>query len=119
MSPTSGTIEPFGEVVVDVVVQTTGRNARANPYVASFEIHSDDVCVCRRQSVEMAIEVVITAKTSAENSYIQVLDATTVEASGELVFRIIPVRSTFLLRCASVSSLRVCACRCRLMTRAW
>ena len=91
-SPTSGTIEPFGEVVVEVVAQTTGRNARATPYIGSFEIHSDDVCVCREQTVEMAIALVVTAEVSATNSYLQVIDATTVEAAGDLVFRIIPVR---------------------------
>ena len=92
VTPTSGTIEAFGETVLEVVAQTTGLNARSTPYVASFDIHSDDVCVCRAQSVEMAIELVVTATTSAENSYVQVLDAANLEAAGDLVFRIIPVR---------------------------
>ena len=92
VTPTSGTIEAFGETVLEVVAQTTGLNARSTPYVASFDIHSDDVCVCRAQSIEMAIELVVTATTSAENSYVQVLDAANLEAAGDLVFRIIPVR---------------------------
>ena len=95
VSPASGTIEPFGESVVEVVAQTTGLHAREAQYRASFDIHSDDICVCRPQSIEMAIKLVVTAEVSAVNSYLQVLDATTVEAAGDLVFRIIPVRSLF------------------------
>ena len=94
--PTYGTIEPFGEVVVEVVAQTTGLNAREMPYRGRFVIHSEDVCVCRGQSIEMAIELVVTPEVSAANTYLQVLDATRVEAAGELVFRIIPVRRTLL-----------------------
>ena len=104
VSPTYGTIEPFGEIVVEVVAQTTGLSARQKPYLASFELHSEDVCVCREQSVEMTIELVVTAEVSAVNSYLQVIDSTTVEAAGELVFRIIPVRLT-LLSCIARPSL--------------
>ena len=92
VSPNSGTIDPFGEIVVEVVAQTTGLSARQAKYVGRFDIHSDDVCVCRGQSVEMAIELVVTAEVSAAHSYLQVLDATSVEAAGTLVFHIIPVR---------------------------
>ena len=96
VSPISGTIEAFGETVVEVVAQTTGLNAREAPYAASFELYSNDVCVCRDQSVEMTIELVVTAETSATNSYLQVIDEANVEAAGELVFRIIPVRPDML-----------------------
>ena len=111
MSPISGTIEPFGETVVEVVAQTTGLNARVTPYVARFDIHSDDVCVCRDQSVEMTIELVVTAETSASKSYIEVIDAANIEASGEIVFHIIPVRRTLLPCVVFVASLRMCAHR--------
>jgi len=105
-SPTSGTIEPFGETVVEIVTHTTGLNARQAPYFASFVIHSNDVCVCRDQSVEMSIELVVTSETSAANSVIEVLDASDVEASGELVFRIIPVRRTLLRVALTLLSVR-------------
>ena len=116
-SPTSGTIEAFGETVVEVVASTRRLNARQKSYVASFDIHSDDICVCRDQSVEMAIELVVTAETSAANSYVQVLDAANVEASGELVFRIIPVRPFCTNYCFAVdralqASRHVSAHRC-------
>jgi len=96
VSPTSGTIEAFGETVLEVVAQTTGLNAREIPYRGRLAVHSDDVCVCRDQSVEMSIELVVTAEVSAANSFLQVLGATNVEAAGDLVFRIIPVRRTLL-----------------------
>ena len=60
----------------------------------------------------MAIELVVTAEVSAVNSYLQVLDATTVEAAGELVFRIIPVRLTLLSALYALASLSICARRC-------
>ena len=91
MSPASGTLEAFGETVVEVIVQSTGLNARENPYTASFDIHSDDVCVCRDQSIEMAIELVVTAETTAANSYVQVLGAANAQAAGELNFHIVPI----------------------------
>jgi hypothetical protein len=123
VSPTSGTIEAFGEIVVEVVAQTIGLNARVTPYVASFDIHSDDVCVCRDQSVEVAIELVVTAEMSAANSYIEVIDPANVEASGELVFRIIPVRIVKLPKRFAVAlrfpfTERLCAPMRRLTTRA-
>ena len=89
-SPTFGTIEPFGEMVVEVVVQSTGLSSREASYTARFEIQSDDVCVCRPQSVEMSIELVVTAETSAAKSYVQVLGAANAEAAGELNFHILP-----------------------------
>ena len=97
VSPTSGTIEAFGETVVEVIAQTTGLNSREAPYTASFVLHSDDVCVCRTQSVEMAIELFVSAEASAIKSYLEVIDGANVEAAGELAFRIIPVRRTLLL----------------------
>ena len=111
VSSASGTIEPFGEVVVEVVAQTTGLNARETSYIGHFDIHSNDVCVCRDQSIEMSIELVVTAEVSAANSNIEVIDAANIEASGELVFHIIPVRHTLLSCVVSVVSLRICAHR--------
>ena len=97
MSPTFGTLEPFGEMVIEVVAQSTGLNARETPYIASFELHSDDVCVCRDQSVEMAVELVVTAETSAAESYVRVLGAGNAEAAGELDFHIVPIDEEGLL----------------------
>ena len=120
VSPTSGTIEPFGETVVEVVAQTTGLNARETKYEAFFDLHSDDVCVCRLQSVEMSIALVVTAEVSAVNSYLQVLDATAVEAAGQLVFRIIPVRRICChLSCVHRPRFTDTLGVRRLMTRAW
>ena len=96
-SPTFGTIEPFGEMVVEVVVQSTGLNSREASYTARFEIQSDDVCVCRDQIIEMAIELVVSAETSAAQSYVQVLSASNAEAAGELNFHIVPVDKEGLL----------------------
>ena len=59
----------------------------------------------------MAIELVVTAEVSAANSNIEVIDAANIEASGELVFHIIPVRHTLLSCVVSVVSLRICAHR--------
>ena len=95
-SPTSGTIEAFGETVIEVVAPTRGLNARQEPYVASFELHSDDVCVCGSQSVKMSIELVVAADTSAANSIVQIIDPENVTADGELLFHIIPVRRAHL-----------------------
>ena len=136
VSPTSGIIEPFGETVVEVVAQTTGLNARERAYKAFFDIYSGDVCVCRDQTIEMALELVVTAEVSAANSYLQVLDATTIEAAGQLVFRIIPVRLALLSCMAHLYSASFqCAAPCcrslhaprftdnlgvpRLMARTW
>ena len=91
ISPTFGTVEPFGETVVEVLVQSTGLNAREIPYVARFEVYSDDVCVCRAVSVKMAIELVVTADASAIRSYVEVLGAANTEAAGTLNFNMIPV----------------------------
>ena len=96
-TPDSGTIEPFGEIVVGVVALTPGLNARQAAYTAMFDIHSDDVCVCRDQTVEMAIELVVTAETSAANSYVRMLGAANAEAAGELNFHIVPVDKEGLL----------------------
>jgi hypothetical protein len=95
-SPTSGVIEAFGETVVEVVVSTRGLNARDAAYLGFFNIYSSDVCVCREQSLEMAIELVVTAETSATNSLVEI-DSNNVEASGELRFYIIPVDAEGLL----------------------
>ena len=103
VSPPAGTLEAFGEIVVEVTAQTTGLSARQQPYLASFDLHSDDVCVCRPQSIEMTIELIVTAEVSAVKSYLQVLDVATVEAAGEMVFRIIPVRLMLLSRMARSS----------------
>ena len=120
MSPISGTIEPFGETVVEVVAQTTGLNARERAYKAFFDIYSGDVCVCRDQTIEMALELVVTAEVSAANSYLQVLDATAVEAAGQLVFRIIPVRRICChLSCVHRPRFTDTLGVRRLMTRAW
>ena len=96
-SPTSGTIAPFGEVVITVIAFTRGKNARMAAYLGAFEVFSEDVCVCRRQSIEMAIELIVTAETSAGNSYVEVLDAANVMASGELNFYIVPLDNEGLL----------------------
>ena len=96
-SPTSGTIAPFGEVVITVVAFTRGMNAREATYHGAFDVFSEDVCVCREQSIEMAIGLIVTAEMSAENSYIEVLDAASVVASAELNFYIVPVDSEGLL----------------------
>jgi len=85
-SPTSGTLTPFGEVVITVVAFTRGKNAREAAYRGAFEVFSEDVCVCRAQSIEMAIELIVTAETSAANSCVEVLDAANVVASAELNF---------------------------------
>ena len=90
-SSTSGTIDPFGEVLVQIVTQSTGLGARATPYVATFLLHSDDVCVCRDQSVKVTIELVVTAETSAANSYVELLGSSNAEASGAINFNIAPV----------------------------
>ena len=90
-SPTSGTIPPFGEVVITVVAFTRGKNAREATYRGAFEVFSEDVCVCRDQSIEIGIELIVTAETSAANSYIEVLDAANVVASAELNFYIVPM----------------------------
>ena len=110
-SPTSGTIEAFGEAVLEVVAPTRGISARQKPYVASFELHSDDVCVCRDQSVKMGIELVVAAKTSASNSVVQIIDPNNVTADGELLFHIIPVRphTLPLLCCWGLHSSQLCA----------
>jgi hypothetical protein len=91
-SLTSGTIEAFGETVIEVVASTRGISARQAAYTASFELHSDDVCVCRDQSVKMGIELMVAAETSASNSVVQIIDPENVTADGELMFHIIPVR---------------------------
>ena len=90
-SPTSGTIEPYGERLIKVLARTAGLNARSAPYVAAFALHSESVCVCRDQTVEMAIEIIVSAETSAEKSYVEVLHSDRVEAADQLVFRIIPM----------------------------
>ena len=91
VSPTYGTIEPFGEVVVEVVAQTTGLSARQKVYGASFEFYSDDVCVCRDQSVEMSIELLVKADMSVANSFVQIIDPDNVRAGGQLRFLITPI----------------------------
>ena len=96
-SPTSGILDPFGEVLIEVVTSSAGLNARDAPYTAMFQLHSDDVCVCRGQTVQMSIELVVTAATSAANSYIEVVDPNNAEASGELNFGIFPVDDEGLL----------------------
>jgi hypothetical protein len=90
-SPSAGTIEPFGEVVVTVVALTRGITARAPHYTTQFALFSEDVCVCREQSVEMGIMLVVTATTSSHNSYVELLGSNSVEAADELKFYIIPV----------------------------
>ena len=96
-SPTSGTVEAFGETVIEVVAPSRGLNARQKPYVASFELHSDDVCVCRSRSVKMSIELVVAADTDASTSIVQIIGPENVTADGELVFHIIPVRHACVL----------------------
>jgi hypothetical protein len=39
-SPTSGTIEPYGERLIKVLARRAGLNARSAPYVAAFALHS-------------------------------------------------------------------------------
>ena len=91
VSPTYGTIEAFGEVVVEVVAQTTGLSARQKVYGASFELHSDDVCICRDQSVEMSIELLVKADMSVGNSFVQIIGPDNVRAGGQLRFLITPI----------------------------
>ena len=91
-SPTSGVIEPFGEIVVEVTVFSRGLNARETPYLGFFSLFSEDICICRDQSLEMALELIVTAGASATNSFVKLLDADDVIASGELYFHIVPVR---------------------------
>ena len=91
VTPTYGTIGPFGEIVVEVVAQTTGLNARQQPYRGSFDMHSDDVCICRDQSVEMSIELLVQADMSVANSFVQIIDPGNVRAGGQLHFLITPV----------------------------
>ena len=98
-SPTSGMIEAFGETVIEVIAPTRGLNARQTPYFASLELHSDDVCVCRDQSITMSIELVVAATTSGTNSIVQIIDPDNVTAEGELVFHIIPVRCARFCLC--------------------
>ena len=96
-SPTSGTIAPFGEVVITVVAFTRGMNAREATYHGAFDVFSEDVCVCRDQSIEISVELIVTAETSAANSYIEVLDAANAMAGGELDFYIVPLDDEGLL----------------------
>ena len=125
-SPTSGTIEAFGETVIEVVAPTRGLSARQSPYVASFELHSDDVCVCRSRSVKMSIELVVAADTDASNSIVQIIDPANATADGELVFHIIPVRHAHAFPFVCVDAINFLTSRCticdvprrRLTTRA-
>ena len=94
-SPKSGVIQPFGEIVVAVVAMTRGLNARDAAYLGYFQLFSEDVCVCRDQSLEMSIELFVVAETSSRNSYVEL--ATNVQASGDLSFHIIPVDDEGLL----------------------
>ena len=110
-SPTSGSLEAFGETVIEVVVKTLGLNARQAPYLTSFELHSDDVCVCRDQSITMSIELVVAAETSAKKSVVQIIDPDNVTADGALVFHIIPVRRARFVR------YEVCLAQSALFTR--
>ena len=96
-SPMSGTVPPFGEVVITVVAFTRGKNAREAAYRGAFAVFSEDVCVCREQSIEMALQLIVTAETSAANSYVEVLDASSVMASADLNFYIVPVDDEGLL----------------------
>ena len=89
-SPTYGTLPPFGELLIEVVARTAGLNARATPYTAKFELHSDDVCICRDQTVEMGIELVVSAETSAANSFVEILHPSRAEAADSVVFYIFP-----------------------------
>ena len=91
MTPSFGDLPPFGEIVVKVIARTTGLNARSTPYRSRFALFSQDVCVCREQQVEMNVEIVVTAKVSAANSYIELIDADNVNAAGVLYFYIVPV----------------------------
>ena len=96
-SPTSGKLEPFGEVLIEVVTRTVGLNARATAYVATFELHSDDVCMCRDQSVDMAIELIVRAEASAANSRVEILNSDKAEAADNLLFFIYPIDDEGLL----------------------
>ena len=89
-SPNYGTLPPFGELLIEVVARTAGLNARATPYTAKFELHSDDVCICRDQTVEMGIELVVSAETSAANSFVEILHPSRAEAADSVVFYIFP-----------------------------
>ena len=91
VTPSDGTIEPFGEVVVEVVAQTAGLSARQELYRASFGLYSDDVCVCRDQAVEMSIEMLVEADVSVANSFVQIIDPDNVRAGGQLRFLITPI----------------------------
>jgi hypothetical protein len=97
VTPSSGTIEPFGEIVVEVVVFTQGVNARDAAYLGFIELFSEDVCVCRGQTLGMTIELVVAAEASGTHSYVEVLDSDNVMAAGELNFRIVPVDDEGLL----------------------
>lgn len=85
-SLTSGTIDEFGEQLIEVVTSTTGLSARKTPYTARFDLHSEDVCVCREQTIEIAIELVVTAETSAAKSYVEIVRPGSIMAGDTLVF---------------------------------
>ena len=95
--PTSGTIEPFGETVITVIAPTQGLNARETAYLGFLELFSDSVCECREQSIEISVELVVTADTSAANSYVDLINSNSITASGELSFYIIPVDNEGLI----------------------
>ena len=97
VSPSSGTIPAFGEVVLTAAAFTRGLNAREAAYLGFFELFSSDVCICRSQAVKMTIELLVTAETSAANSYVQMLGAANAEAAGEINFHIAPVDDEGLL----------------------
>ena len=96
-SPTSGMIDANGEALIEVITRSTGLNARQTPYIATFELHSGEVCVCRDQTVEMTIELIVQAKVSAANSFVEIVRPASVTAGDQLQFLITPIDDEFML----------------------
>ena len=95
VTPTAGTIEAEGTVLITVSYASAQTFSRADPYEGTVTFTAvSGVCKCKPQQLSVSVKLEVSASASAANSEIAITDAATLAASGTLEFEIDPVDST-------------------------
>ena len=112
VTPTAGTVDAQGTVLLSVAYASAQTFSRADPYEGTVIFTAvSGVCKCKPQQLSVGVKLEVSALASAANSEVALTNAAKIATSGELEFEVDPVDSTgmALLDAADVAYFAVLA----------
>ena len=95
VTPTAGTVDAQGTVLITVSYASARTFSRAAPYEGNVTFTAiSGVCKCKPQELSVNVKLEVSASASAANSEIAFTNAAKVATSGNLEFEIDPIDST-------------------------